>query len=93
MPPQAVQRWLDAFAAHETADRLAQITAPTLVVAGGLDRPATPEFGRELAEGIPDAQFVLLPEEGHRPFVEAPEQFNDQVDAFWREVETRESRA
>jgi pimeloyl-ACP methyl ester carboxylesterase len=82
MPPQAVQRWLDAFAAHETVDHLAGITAPTLVVAGGLDRPATPQFGRELAEGITGAQFELLAEEGHRPFVEAPEQFNARVDAF-----------
>jgi pimeloyl-ACP methyl ester carboxylesterase len=89
MPPEAVQRWLDAFADHETADRVAAIAAPTLVLAGGVDRPATPQFGRELAEGIPGARFHLLPEEGHRPFVEAPEEFNALLDAFWREVETK----
>jgi len=80
--------FLEAFADHETADRMAAIAAPTLVLAGGLDRPATPQFGRELAEGIPGARFHLLPEEGHRPFVEAPEEFNALLDAFWREVET-----
>ena len=90
MPPQAVQRWLDAFAGHETADRLADIAAPTVVLAGGLDRPATPQFGQELAEGIPGARFELLPEEGHRPFVEVPDQFNARVDAFWREVDKQD---
>jgi pimeloyl-ACP methyl ester carboxylesterase len=90
MPPQAVQRWLDAFADHETADRMADIAVPTLVLAGGLDRPATPQLGRELAEEIPGARFELVPEEGHRPFVEVPEQFNARVDAFWREVDKQD---
>lgn len=86
MSGQAVQRWFDTFA-HQTADHLAEITAPTLVLAGGLDRPASPQFGQLVAEGIPGARFEVLPEEAHRPFTEDPEEFNARVDAFWREVD------
>jgi pimeloyl-ACP methyl ester carboxylesterase len=32
----------------------------------------------------------VLPEEGHRPFVEAAEQFNARIDAFWREVDKQD---
>ena len=91
MSTEAVQRWLDAFIAHDTADRLSEITAPTLVLAGGLDRAAAPYLGRAVAEGIPGARFEVLPEEGHRPFAEAPDQFNTRVDAFWREVDKQQS--
>ena len=89
MSTQAVQRWFDTFA-YETADRLAAITAPTLVLAGGLDRPASPQFGQLVAEGIPGARFEVLPEEAHRPFTENPEEFNARVDAFWREVDKQD---
>jgi pimeloyl-ACP methyl ester carboxylesterase len=90
MSTDAVQRWIDVFLAHDTAERLSQIAAPTLVLAGGLDRAAAPYLGRVVAEKIPGARFEVLPEEGHRPFAEAPEEFNARVDAFWREVEKQD---
>jgi pimeloyl-ACP methyl ester carboxylesterase len=69
-------RWIDAFAVHDTTDRLSEIAVPTLVLAGGRDRTVAPELGRVVADGIPGARFEVLPEEGHRPFVEAAEEFN-----------------
>jgi pimeloyl-ACP methyl ester carboxylesterase len=89
MSAQAVQRWFDTFA-YETAGHLAEITAPTLVLAGGLDRPASPQFGQLVAEGIPGAQFEVLPEEAHRPFTENPGEFNARVAAFWHEVDKQD---
>jgi pimeloyl-ACP methyl ester carboxylesterase len=84
-----IQRTIDALAAHETADRLHQITAPTLVLAGGQDICTPPRYGRIVADGIPGARFEVLPEEAHQPFQEVPDQFNARVDAFWREVDAR----
>jgi len=72
MSTDAVQRSIDAFLAHDSADRLPEIAAPTLVLAGGLDRAAAPYLGRVVAEGIPGARFEVLPEEGHRPFRRGP---------------------
>ncbi|MGH3310213.1 MAG: alpha/beta fold hydrolase [Streptomyces sp.] len=82
-----VQRFLDAFIGHDTADRLPEIAAPTLVLAGGRDTTARPPLGRAVAERIPHAWFEIMEEEAHQPFQEVPDEWNNRVDAFWRDVE------
>ncbi len=84
--PGDLRRYLDAFLADDTTDRLPQVTAPTLVIAGGSDSTARPELGRAVADGIPGATFEVWPTEAHQPFQEVPNRWNDRVDAFWREV-------
>ena len=84
-----LQRFLDAFMIHDTTARLPQVTAPTLVLAGGIDPTARPELGRVVADAIPGAQFEVMEEEAHQPFQEVPDEWNARVDAFWREVEAR----
>ena len=48
-------------------DRLGEITAPTLVMAGRDDFVFPPECQRELAAGIPGAQLVIIDHAGHNP--------------------------
>jgi len=86
----AIQRCLDAFIAHDASDRLAAIRVPTLVLAGGQDIITPPHFGRLVADAIPRARLEILVGEAHQPFQEAPELFNEEVDAFWQEVAARE---
>jgi pimeloyl-ACP methyl ester carboxylesterase len=85
--PENLQRQLDAFVGDDTTDRLPDLGAPTLVLAGGRDLNARPELGRAVAELIPGARFELMEEEAHQPFQEVPDDWNARVDAFWREVE------
>jgi pimeloyl-ACP methyl ester carboxylesterase len=82
-----LQRSLDAFLDHDTSDRLPEITAPTLVLAGGRDMTMRPELCRAVAERIPGARFEVMEEEAHQPFQEVPDEWNARVDAFWREVD------
>ena len=82
-----LQRSLDAFMAHDTTERLPEITAPTLVLAGGRDSTSRPELCRQVAELIPGARFEVMDEESHQPFQEVPDDWNARVDAFWRDVE------
>jgi pimeloyl-ACP methyl ester carboxylesterase len=84
-----LQRFLEAFLDHDTSDRLPQIGAPTLVLAGGRDTTARPPLCRAVAELIPGARFEVMEEEAHQPFQEVPEEWNARVDTFWREVEAR----
>jgi pimeloyl-ACP methyl ester carboxylesterase len=84
-----LQQFLDAWIRHDTSERLPQVTAPTLVLAGGRDSTSRPELCRAVAELIPGARFEVMEEEAHQPFQEVPDQWNTRVDAFWREVEAR----
>lgn len=50
---------------HDFLDRLGEISAPTLVVAGADDPFYTEALFRETAAGIPDARLILYPGMGH----------------------------
>jgi pimeloyl-ACP methyl ester carboxylesterase len=82
-----LQRFIDAFVDHDGTERLPQIAAPTLVLAGGRDIQMPPSVCHAVAELIPGAQFEVMEEEAHQPFQEVPDEWNARVDAFWREVE------
>jgi pimeloyl-ACP methyl ester carboxylesterase len=86
-PIEGFQAQVDACLAHDTAERLAEITAPTLVVAGEFDILLPPRLGQAVAGAIPNARFELWPGEAHQPFQEVPEEFNARLDDFWREAE------
>ena len=60
-------------------DRLGQITAPTLVVAGDKDPFYTPTLFRETAAGIPNARLILYKGMGHPA---SGKQFSRDVLAF-----------
>ncbi len=60
-------------------DRLGQIAAPTLVIAGEQDPYYTPALFRETAEGIPHARLILYPGMGHPA---AGKQFRQDVLLF-----------
>ena len=56
-------------------ERLSEISAPTLVVAGASDFIFPPQAQAELAAGIPNAQLQLIERAGHDPWVERPDAF------------------
>jgi pimeloyl-ACP methyl ester carboxylesterase len=67
---------------HDFRDRLAEIKAPTLVVAGAQDPFYTEASLRETAEGIPNARLILYEGKGHAP---TGKQFGQDVLAFLTE--------
>jgi len=54
-----------AIMAHDTYDRLTQITAPTLVIAGDADRLIPAENSRIIASKIPNSELSILENSGH----------------------------
>jgi pimeloyl-ACP methyl ester carboxylesterase len=86
---EAFQGQVDVCLTHDTADRLSEIAAPTLVLSGELDVILPPRFGRSVAAEIPNARFDVMAGEAHQPFQEIPEEFNARVDAFWREADAQ----
>jgi pimeloyl-ACP methyl ester carboxylesterase len=62
--------------------RLSGITIPTLVVWGGADEIVPLEQGRGYAAGIAGAKLGIVPECGHAPSIEKPEEFLSAVLPF-----------
>lgn len=62
---------LEARAHHDTWDRLAGVTGPTLVIGGRFDLQAPPENLERLAGRLPDARLVLC-EGGHLFMIQDP---------------------
>jgi pimeloyl-ACP methyl ester carboxylesterase len=63
-------------------DRLSEITAPTLVMAGRDDFVFPPECQLELAAGIPGARLRIIERAGHNPHLEQPAEVMEAVKDF-----------
>lgn len=71
------------------AERLGEIAAPTLVIYGDQDIADVQQAGPLLAEAIPGAQLVEMPNASHLPQMEHPAQFNELVLGFLRGAPAR----
>ena len=71
--PEPYSAQLEAALAHDAYNRLHAIDKPTLVVHGERDRMVAPENARILADAVPAARLMTLPEAGHLYPTDAPE--------------------
>lgn len=76
---------IDMIVAHDTMDRLGDISVPTLVIVGDIDACTPPVLSKELAAGISGAEYAELPG-GHLIYKEQPDQFWSSVATFLRSV-------
>ena len=63
-------------------DRLAEITHPVLVLAGRHDRTCGIAAARAIAEGVPEAELVILERSGHMTYVEENDAYLAAVRGF-----------
>jgi pimeloyl-ACP methyl ester carboxylesterase len=73
---------IEAEDRHDFRERLAEIAAPTLVVAGAEDPFYSEALFRDTAAGIPDARLILYPAMGHPA---SGKQFSRDILAFLSE--------
>lgn len=71
----------------DVADRLYEITVPSLVVHGTDDAIWPPERGEALAEGLPRGEFRAIEDAGHLVHVEASKRVNDDLLGFLAALE------
>lgn len=64
------------------APRLDKLRLPTLVIVGALDTPYIVAAADYMADHIPGAQKVVIPNTAHLPSMEHPAQFNQIISAF-----------
>lgn len=78
--------WELALAGHplNLSERLSEVAVPVLVITGDDDRIVPTAESIRLAEELPRAELVVLPNCGHVPQEECPEAFLQAVKAFLR---------
>ncbi|MFF7315813.1 3-oxoadipate enol-lactonase [Streptomyces albogriseolus] len=71
--PGAYAACCDALAAFDLRERLAEISVPTLAVAGRDDPATPPAHLREIADAVPGASLVEIPGASHLAPAQCPE--------------------
>ena len=64
------------------ADRLGEITAPTLILWGAEDRLVRPSAAETFNERIPQSEAIVFPNVGHLPMEEAPDASANAIRRF-----------
>lgn len=81
-PKDAYFRTMVALARHDASDLLPQIACPTLVIGGGRDWLTPPAASRGMADAIPGARLLILPEATHFGLIEQAEAVLAAVDGL-----------
>lgn len=71
--PQSYAQTCEALATFDVTDRLADIAAPVLAIAGADDTPTPPESLQRIASGVKDGRLDVLDGVGHLAPAEAPD--------------------
>ncbi len=78
---EAVQL-MEAMWTARVEDRLAQISQPTLLIHGRLDRITPVAMSEEMAARIPRARLVVFEDSGHVPVITRAEEVAREIEAF-----------
>jgi len=81
-PVKAIVNLSKASMGHDLRDRVSEITAPTLILAGEEDILIPLRYAKMLREKIKNSTLVTLKRCGHVPPIEKPEEFNRIVMNF-----------
>ena len=82
IPAAGLRAAIECLPAHDVRERLGAIAAPALVVAGGLDTETPVAYSRILADGLQNAELIVLDGVGHLAASEVPLAFNRLVRDF-----------
>jgi 3-oxoadipate enol-lactonase len=85
-PPETLLADLRAAGGFNVSGELSRLRMPALVVGGMDDLLTPPALSKDLAEGLPNARLVLMPQAGHMAFLEQPDRFHAALDPFLAEV-------
>jgi pimeloyl-ACP methyl ester carboxylesterase len=79
VPAATYRRALECLVTFDRRSNLANISVPTLLVAGEHDRNAPPAVMKKMAQGIADSTFIEMKGIGHLQNLEAPDDFDGMV--------------
>jgi 3-oxoadipate enol-lactonase len=71
----------------DLTERVGNIQAKSLVLAGREDKATPPEQGRALAEALPNARFEMVEGAGHLSCIEQPDLLAQKIEVFLEELD------
>ncbi|WP_312115901.1 alpha/beta fold hydrolase [Brevibacillus reuszeri] len=71
-----------AYQSFDSYDRLPAISVPTMIIHGEADWIFTPAHAEILAQRIPDAQLLMVPDAGHGVFLQEHERIIERLARF-----------
>ncbi|MGI5157696.1 3-oxoadipate enol-lactonase [Microbispora sp. CA-102843] len=77
--PEGYAACCEALAVFDVRDRLGDVRAPALVIAGAEDPATPPAHAEVLARGIPDAELLVVPGAAHLATAERPDVVNEAI--------------
>lgn len=85
--PQGIINAAAALAERpDSTATLAQIRVPTLIMVGEHDQLTPPPLSQALADGLPGAVLITIPDAGHLSNLENPTEFNEHLTNFLHEI-------
>jgi 3-oxoadipate enol-lactonase len=81
-PPEGYAACCETIESFDVRNRLSEIIAPTLVIAGADDPATPPDTVRQVADGIAGARFVVVPAASHLVSAEQPEAVTAEIRLF-----------
>jgi 3-oxoadipate enol-lactonase len=85
--PAAYRRATLAVAAFVPGASLRRIVCPTLIIAAEEDRVVPRVYQDRLRRGLPNAEFVSIPQAGHAANIDHPDEVNEAVLRFLKALE------
>jgi pimeloyl-ACP methyl ester carboxylesterase len=80
--PMSQYHDLMAIDTFDVRERIASLKPKLLLLRGLRDHGNPPEYEKEIHDAVPGSRYVTLPEAGHFPPTEVPQQFNALVGDF-----------
>ena len=85
--PQVIHNDYRACDRFDMIEQLNEITAPTLIIAGTADQLTPLKYARFMAERIPNARLIAVPDAGHMVMIEAETVAACAVEEFVRDLQ------
>src|SRR3990172_4558927 len=77
----------------DTTESLEKIDLPMLVMAGKDDRLTPPEYAKIIYGKTKNSDIKIIPDSGHLPNMENPDEFNKEVLSFLKTFKPKEKEA
>lgn len=90
VPPSVSTRRVARLRKIDLRSGLADTAVPALVVKGPRDEYCPVDWALEIAELLPDAEYIPIPGTGHGSHISRPGAFNEALDDWLRRLRARE---